>query len=52
LLATSAFFSFTSIRSQTLKLKVNLETIADYLFIISLIGVVLIILFITFKFVN
>jgi hypothetical protein len=52
LLATSAVFSFTSIRSQTLKLKVNLETIADYLFIISLIGVVLIILFITFKFVD
>lgn len=41
LLAFSCFFSFGSIRTRDTKRSVYLETIADYLFIASLIGILI-----------
>ena len=49
LLTFSCFFSFTSIRTVNIKREKLLETIADYLFIISLVGILIIILIITFS---
>jgi hypothetical protein len=49
LLAFSCFLSFTSIRSKNQVRENQLETIADYLFISALIGILIIILLITFS---
>ncbi len=51
LLTISCFLSFSSIRTTNLKREKRLETIADYFFAISLVGVLIIILFITFSFI-
>lgn len=50
LLAISCFFSFSSIRTTNIVREKRLETIADYFFVVSLVGVLIIILFITFSF--
>ncbi len=50
LLTISSVFSFISIRSENKKLEQRLEQVADYLFIISLIGILGIIAFIIIKF--
>ncbi|WP_411273473.1 hypothetical protein [Daejeonella sp.] len=50
LLTFSCIFSFASIRTSDLKREKRLETIADYLFVISLIGILIIILLITLNF--
>lgn len=49
LLTFSCFFSFYSIRTKNPSREERLETIADYFFIFSLIGVLIIILLITFN---
>jgi hypothetical protein len=49
-LAFSCLFSFFSIRSKDQGKEQRLETIADYLFVASLVGVVVIILLITLNF--
>ena len=49
-LTFSCLFSFISIRSQIIKRQKYFETIADYLFLVALIGILVIILFITFNF--
>lgn len=49
LLSCSGVLSFLSIRSASPKAKAKLEDYADYLFMAALIGVLLIILFITLK---
>lgn len=49
LLVFSSLFSFVSIRSKETKNKANYENLADYLFFGALIGVLLIIVFISFK---
>lgn len=49
LLSTSSVLSFLSIRSENMKSKDTMETIADYFFMIALVGVMLIILFIALK---
>jgi len=50
LLTFSCIFSFVSIRTKNLKREVRFETIADYLFMVSLIGILIIILLITLNF--
>ncbi|MDO9276084.1 MAG: hypothetical protein Q7T92_11115 [Lutibacter sp.] len=50
LLTFSCIFSFISIRTSNSKREKLLEKIADYLFMLSLIGILVIILFITFNF--
>lgn len=52
LLTFSCIFSFSSIRTTNLTRKKLLETIADYLFVASLIGILIIILLITLNFVK
>jgi len=52
LLTFSCVFSFVSIRTTDLKKEKRLETVADYLFVISLIGILIIILLITLNFVQ
>lgn len=52
LLTCSCIFSFASIRTTDLKREKQLETIADYLFVVSLIGILIIILLITLNFIN
>jgi hypothetical protein len=47
LLTFSCFFSFISIRIENKKYEVQLETIADYLFIGSLTGIFIILILIT-----
>ncbi|MBK5194318.1 MAG: hypothetical protein JJE07_14180 [Flavobacteriaceae bacterium] len=47
LLTFSCVFSFTSIRTNNSKKELRLETIADYLFLSSLTGILVIILLIT-----
>jgi len=49
LLTLSCIFSFYSIRTKHKGREEKLETIADYFFIISLIGVLIIILLVTFN---
>lgn len=51
-LTISCIFSFTSIRSKKDKIEEKLETIANYLFLTSLIGILIIILLITFNLIN
>jgi ABC-type xylose transport system permease subunit len=50
LLGFSCFFSFFSIRSKNQKKEQQLETVADYFFIVSLSGIIIVILLITFNF--
>ncbi len=49
LLTVSCFFSFFSLRTADPKKEQRLETIADYIFIASLIGILFIVLLITFN---
>jgi hypothetical protein len=49
-LTFSCIFSFASIRTTNPKKELRLETIADYLFMASLIGILIIILHITLNF--
>ncbi len=49
LLTFSCFFSFYSIRTKNKSTEERLETIADYFFIVSLIGILIIILLLTFN---
>lgn len=51
LLTFSCFFSFASIRTTNLKREKLLEKVADYFFAVSLVGVLIVILFITFSFI-
>jgi len=51
-LTASCFFSFISIRTKEPAKEQRLETIADYLFVISLAGILIIILLLVFKFVK
>jgi hypothetical protein len=50
LLTISSFFSFVSIRTTNLKREAQLERIADYFFIISLVGILMVITVITFNY--
>ena len=50
LLVFSCLFSFISIRTNNEKREFRFETIADYLFLISLIGILIIILLISLNF--
>ena len=52
MLTFSCVFSFISIKTKYEKRELIMETIADYFFIISLIGILVIILFITFHFIK
>ncbi|HMG82882.1 MAG TPA: hypothetical protein VK559_07590 [Ferruginibacter sp.] len=52
LLVFSCFFSFFSIRSLSVTRQHKFEKIADYLFILSLFGILLIILFLAFNFMH
>ena len=52
LLIFSCFFSFISIRTKNQIKEQRLETIADYLFLISLTGILFIILFLVSNFVK
>lgn len=52
LLTISCVFSFISIRTKYKNREVKFETIADYFFITSLIGIFIIILLITLHFIN
>lgn len=51
-LILSALFSFLSIRTSVIKKERQFETIADYLFIIALIGISLIVLLIAFSYIK
>ncbi len=50
LLTFSCLFSFVSIRTNYSKREKYFETIADYFFVIALVGILIIILLITFNF--
>jgi uncharacterized membrane protein SirB2 len=52
LLTFSCFFSFTSIRTTNQKRKKWLETIADYFFVVALVGILIIIILITLNLIN
>ena len=52
LLTLSCFFSFLSIRTSNIFKEKRFETIADYLFFISLIGIAVIILLLVFNFIH
>ena len=52
MLTFSCIFSFASIRTSNQKREMLLETIADYLFVLSLIGILIIILLITLNFIK
>jgi predicted membrane channel-forming protein YqfA (hemolysin III family) len=52
MLAFSCVFSFFSIRSKQPAKEKLFETIADYLFIISLLGIVVIILLLVFRYIH
>ncbi len=51
-LTFSCIFSFTSIRTSNAKREKSSEAIADYLFFVALIGILLIILLITLNFIS
>lgn len=51
-LSASSVLSFFSIRAEDLKVKDRLEVVADYLFMIALVGVMLVILFIALKIIH
>lgn len=50
MLTASSIFSFASIKTNNPKLEGNLERVADYLFVISLIGIFSIIVFMFFTY--
>jgi uncharacterized membrane protein YjfL (UPF0719 family) len=52
LLTLSCIFSFSSIRTSIEKKEKRFETIADYLFIVALVGILIIILLITLNFLS
>jgi hypothetical protein len=52
LLAFSCIFSFVSIRTTNLKREKLLETIADYLFFVALVGILITILLIALNFIE
>lgn len=52
LLTLSCGFSFISLRTKNKSAEEKFETIADYLFMVSLVGILVIILLITFNFVK
>ncbi|HZK96043.1 MAG TPA: hypothetical protein VFC67_17720 [Prolixibacteraceae bacterium] len=52
MLTLSCFFSFFSIRTKNNNKEKRFETIADYLFMLSLTGILIIILLITLNFIN
>ena len=52
LLLFSCLFSFISIRTTSPEREQRLETIADYLFVASLVGILIIILLIAFNFID
>ena len=52
LLIVSCLFSFFSIRTASTKAEQILETVADYLFIASLIGILLIVLLISLNYIQ
>ncbi|HJW29094.1 MAG TPA: hypothetical protein VJ508_07560 [Saprospiraceae bacterium] len=52
LLASSCTLSFLSLRTHRIKLEKIFETIADYLFIASLLGILVVILFIAPNFIK
>ncbi len=52
LLIFSCFFSFISIRTKDQQKEKRFETIADYLFILSLIGILVIIMLLVFNFIR
>lgn len=52
LLTCSCVLSFISIRTQRPRAELYLETTADYLFILSLIGILVIILMVTLEFIK
>ena len=52
LLTISCVLSFTSIRTKNLKKEYRLESIADYFFLISLLGIFIIIILITLNFID
>ena len=52
LLALSCFFSFVSIRTDNPKKEERYEKIADYFFLYSLIGIIVIILLLVLKFID
>lgn len=49
LLTISSIFSFVSIKTKQAKKEIILENIADWFFVIALIGILFVILFITFN---
>jgi len=51
-LTCSCLFSFASIRTSYPERERRLETIADYLFVLSLIGILIVILLITLNFIG
>lgn len=52
MLAVSCFFSFLSIRTNNSKREKYLESVADYLFLFSLTGILVIIVLIAFNFIG
>ncbi len=52
LLTFSCLFSFISIRTSNAKIEKRFETIADYLFIASLLGILTIIMLLVFTFIK
>ena len=52
LLTVSCIYSFVSIRTANIEREKHFETIADYFFIFSLIGILIVILLITLNFIN
>ncbi len=52
LLICSCLFSFNSIRTKNQKREMIMESIADYLFYVSLIGILIIIILIAFNFIK
>jgi surface polysaccharide O-acyltransferase-like enzyme len=52
LLSVSSFLSFISIRTTNQRREKLFETVADYFFVSALIGILVIILLITFNFIN
>jgi len=52
LLSLSCYFSFVSIRTSNDKRSIRMETIADYFFLFSLIGIIVIIMMLVLKFIE
>jgi hypothetical protein len=52
LLSLSCYFSFVSIRTSNEKKSVRMESIADYFFLFSLIGIIVIIMMLVLKFIE